>query len=79
MGGAMSLSRRAQMMRTGPAKVRCWSAQASSSWGWGTLRRYLVRSRAGTFALLSYPPRRVSAQPPGSPRNVKGVTYGRIR
>ncbi len=39
VGGGMNSSSRAQMMRTGPAKVRCWSAQASSCWGLGTLRR----------------------------------------
>lgn len=41
VSGSMSLSSRAQMMRTGPAKVRFWAAQASSCWGLGTL----VRSR----------------------------------
>ena len=41
----MSLSSRAQTMRTGPAKVRCWSAHLSSCWGSGTVRRYLLRSR----------------------------------
>ena len=39
VGGGMSLSSRAQMMKTGPADVRCWSAQASSCWGLGALRR----------------------------------------
>ena len=43
--GGMSLSSRAQTMRTGPAKVRCWSTHSSSCWGAGTLRMYLVRSQ----------------------------------
>ena len=42
----MSLSSRAQMMRTGPAKVCCWSAQASSSFRLGTLRRYVAADLA---------------------------------
>ena len=47
-------------VRTGPAKVRCWSTRASSFWGLGTLRRYVVRSwgllglwRSGWIQLLS--------------------------
>ena len=34
--GGMSLSSRAPMMKTVPAKVRCRSAQVSRSWGSGT-------------------------------------------
>ena len=40
--GGMSLSCRAQMLRTGPSNVSCWSAHSRSSWCLGTLRRYLA-------------------------------------
>lgn len=37
--GGMSLSCPIQMMRTGPAKVRCSSAQSEQLLGFGALRR----------------------------------------
>ena len=40
--GGMSLSSRAQTMRTGPLNERCWSAHSSSCWGLGDVGEVLV-------------------------------------
>ena len=44
--GGMSLSSRAQTMRTGPAKVRCWSAHSSNCCGFGDGAQVLVEVAA---------------------------------